>query len=125
MTPGELALRFTAANDEWRRLRTLRASFVCEYEFPRTADPDEGGRIILDMRGDDPCWKWYYGETDTYENGQSFQSAAPGYARDEGDWCPSCVERGKVNAAVRVAGKRRNALLGALLRASRKVLHAP
>ena len=125
MTPGELAIRFTAANDEWRRLQRLRASFLCDHERPCADDPDEGGRITFDARGGDPCWKWCHGETEYTENGASYQASAPGYLVDEGDWCASCVERGKVNAAVRVAGKRRNALLGALMRASRKeVSHA-
>lgn len=38
------------------------------------------------------------------------------------EWCDSCRERVKVNAAVHRAAKSRNSLLGALLRASRKAL---
>lgn len=116
MTVEYLALRFAQANDEWRRLQRLRASFVCDHEAGKNDPPD-----VLSSGGD-PCWKWCPGETDTYENGQSFQSSESGYTVDEGDWCPSCVERGKVNTAVREAGKSRNSRLGALLRGARKVL---
>lgn len=74
---------------------------------------------MFDITPADPCWKWYHGSTAYDDIGRQYQETAPGYAREEADWCPSCVERAKVHAAVKTAGARRNALLGALLRAAR------
>jgi len=120
VTPGELALRFTEAHDEWQRLQRHRSSFLCKYEVPRHDEPAEaGGSITFDITPSDPCWKWHHGSGTTDEFGRQYWETEPGYNREEADWCPSCVERAKVNKAVKVAGARRNALFGALLRASR------
>jgi hypothetical protein len=119
MSPGELAIKYTAAHDEWRRLRRLRVSYRCAHEAPWRDCDDRGA---TDFTGDGvPCWKWHHAEYIDNAH-ESRQVIAAGYHRDMANWCPSCLQRAAVHASVHAAGQRRNALLGALLRASRRAM---
>lgn len=116
MTIEQLALNFALANDEWRELKRRRAQITCQHETPRI-DED-----FVMHATEKPCWKWHHGTLETDEWGVSRWAQEPGYERERDDWCGSCIERDIINRNVHIAAKVRNSRLGALLRASRKVL---
>ncbi len=98
-TVEDIARDFVAWHSGARTLRTKRADLFCKNE----GGPEERPGL--------PCWKGEVRSGGGY-GGEPYMANKP-----KADWCPTCLERDKVNKAFRQAMAKRGAYLRALIQA--------